>query len=161
MYKMSSIIRYDTEGKRLTAIIMKNGTVVELRNGANTYTINTGQTWESLVAWLTHYDIEQDRCVSVTKPELTEDSNMLINSIHRKGRCVNMRRKKQGDYAYNLKTYLFVKEGHELIPFYIAADGMMQYKYMKANTFAELDLIAPEFWIMDLGNQIVQCNPSD
>ena len=158
---MSSLLRYNRDGKRLTALLLESGEVIELRNGLNTFNVNSGTKWSSLETWLSHYNLEKDTVVVSKKAALGPDASLLIRFMRSKGRGVNMRKKKNGNYCYSLKTYLYVKEGPELIPFYIAADGMMQYKHEQAQSFAVFGLVGvPEFWVMDLGNHIVQYESS-
>jgi len=159
---MCSVLRFNGNGKRLTALQLDSGDVIELRNGLSTFNVNTGRKWPSHESWLSHYNLEKDTVIISKKAALGPDAALLIRFMRSKGRGVNMRKcGRSGDYVYNLKTYLYVKEGPQLIPFYIAADGMMQYKHEKAKTFAEFDLAGePEFWIMDLGNHIVQYEPT-
>jgi hypothetical protein len=154
---MSVLLRYTADDKRLTALLLDSGEVIELRNGLNTFNVNTGTKWPSYEAWLNHYTLTKAHVAATKKPALGPDASLLIQFMRSKGRGVNMRKLRNGDYVYSLKTYLYVKEGPQLIPFYIAADGMMQYKHEKAKSFGALDLVGvPEFWVMDLGNHIVQ-----
>jgi len=155
---MSSIIRYTNGSTRLTVIETNKGEIVELRNGTATFSIGKGRRWPNKDAWLQETGLNTDLLQIVSGPKLLADAKFLIEFLHKHGRAVNMLRLKSGAYKYNPKTYLFVRDGDSLVPFFVAADGAMQYKYERGNEFSDFDLVSPEFWVMDTGNHIIKYN---
>lgn len=158
---MSSIIRYNNESTRLTVIETNKREIVELRNGTATFSIGKGRRWPDKAAWLQDMGLNPDLLQIVSGPQLRPEAKFLVEFLHKHGRPVNMMRLKSGAYKYNPKTYLFVRDGDSLVPFYVAADGAMQYKYERGNEFSDFDLESPEFWVMDTGNHIIKYNSEE
>jgi hypothetical protein len=153
---MSSIIRCKNGSTPLTVIETNKGEIVELRNGNATFSIGKGRRGPNKTTWLQEMGLNEDLLKIVSGPKLRTDAKFLIEFLHKHGRAVNMLRLKSGAYKYNPKTYLFVRDGDSLVPFFVAADGAMQYKYERGNEFSDFDLVCPEFWVMDTGNHIVK-----
>jgi hypothetical protein len=155
---MSSIIRCNNGSTRLTVIETNKREIVELRNGTATFSIGKGRRWPNKETWLQEMGLSEDLLKIVSGPKLGTDAKFLIEFLHKHGRAVNMLRLKSGGYKYNPTTYLFVRDGDSLVPFFVATDGAMQYKYERGNEFSDFDLVAPEFWVMDTGNHIIKYN---
>lgn len=157
---MSFVIRTGHADKRATVIVEREGNVIELRAGNRTFPYGrqgAQRAWDSVADWVTeeHIDIET---LVYSKKELSSDGQKVIDIMASFMRKPNMSKssKSLNGYKYKLDSYIFVFEKGRLIPFYVASDGTMLYNYSLGKTFSELELVDPEFWVKDRGNQIVR-----
>lgn len=156
---MSYLIRHGSGAQRTTVLVNKNSQVIELRNGNKTFRSGFGRSWDSIEDWISSEGLDRNSIVYDRRQnELTLDSQKVIDIMAQYLRHPNMYKSKTAinGYKYKLDSYIYVYEDGRLIPFYIAADGTMLYKYTLGKTFESIELVDPEFWVKDRGNQVVR-----
>jgi hypothetical protein len=156
---MSYVIRQGDGETRTTVLVQDDGTICELRKGDKTYKLGSiaQRTWLSLDDWIREESIEHPE---IKIPGIAVSSNCsdvikVLKCFMRRPNMIKSSNSMNG-YKYSVDSYLFVMENDKLIPFYVCSDGYMMYKYMLGRTFEQLELINPEFWVKDRGNQIVR-----
>lgn len=156
---MSYLIRHGSGDQRTTVLVNKNSNVIELRNGNDTFRSGFGRSWDSFEHWIISEGLDKNSLVyDRRQKELSVDSQKVIDIMAQYLRHPNMSKSTTAinGYKYKLDSYIYVYENGRLIPFYIAADGTMLYKYTLGKTFESIELVDPEFWVKDRGNQIVR-----
>lgn len=159
---MSYLIRQGSGAQRTTVLVNKNSQVTELRKGNKTFCSGFGRSWDSIEDWINSEGLDRNSLVYDKRPyELSTDSQKVIDIMAKFMRHPNMSKSKtaMNGYKYKIDSYIYIYEDGRLIPFYIAADGTMLYKYTLGKTFESIELVDPEFWVKDRGNQIVRFVP--
>jgi hypothetical protein len=157
---MSFTIRTSKDGNRSTVLVEKDGSVIELRSGNRTFPYGrqgAQRSWDSVDDWISSENLDRGALV-YSKSLVSSDSQKVIDIMATFLRKPNMYKSADSlnGYKYAVDSCVYVLEHGRLIPFYIASDGTMLYKYTKATSFAELELVDPEFWVKDRGNQIIR-----
>jgi hypothetical protein len=156
---MSYVLKYDKNSMRLTVLVKKDGSVHELRNGEKTYRLGSTfqRKWSSFDEWVKSENLDKAH-ISTVKKSITSDGKKVIDILASFMRHPNMRRSDYtiNGFKYNVDSYIFINENNKLIPFYISSCGVMLYKYIMGKNFADIEVVNPEFWVKDRGNQIVK-----
>jgi hypothetical protein len=154
------IIRHGTDECRSTVLVRKDGTVCELRKGHKTYRVGSiaQRSWPNLDQWISDESIDRN-LLKIPETIVSKDCQKVVEILATFLRRPNMYRSAScmSGYKYAIDSYLFVMDMGRLIPFYVCgSDGTMLYKYTTGKTFADLELVNPEFWVQDRGNQIIK-----